>query len=92
MSVDMHVLLEAEKEFDRQGSKFLELFTIPRNRRATLASSIVMFMSVPVSPHDRPRADNPNLGNSCKIQASSQAFIRSILSLVAVLTSLRITL
>ena len=40
-------LLEAEKEVSRNTrSKFLELFTIPRNRRATLASSIVMFMYV----------------------------------------------
>ncbi|KAF5351753.1 hypothetical protein D9756_007419 [Leucocoprinus leucothites] len=40
----MHVLLEAEKDLNRQGNKFLELFTIPRNRRATMASFIVMFM------------------------------------------------
>ena len=41
----MHVLLEAEKEVNsRTGNKFLELFTVPRNRRATLASAIVMFM------------------------------------------------
>nr|VWP02262.1 Zn(2)-C6 fungal-type domain-containing protein [Ganoderma boninense] len=41
----IHVLLEAEKEVSRSTRlKFLELFTVPRNRRATLASSIVMFM------------------------------------------------
>ncbi|KAH9934522.1 uncharacterized protein BXZ73DRAFT_89586 [Epithele typhae] len=41
----IHVLLEAEKEADRRTrNKFLELFTVPRNRRATLASGIVMFM------------------------------------------------
>ena len=42
---DIHVLLELEKEASTKTSnKFLELFTVPRNRRATLASSIVMFM------------------------------------------------
>ncbi|KAI1783044.1 hypothetical protein LXA43DRAFT_977304 [Ganoderma leucocontextum] len=41
----MHVLLEAEKEVSaRTRNKFLELFRLPRNRRATLASAIVMFM------------------------------------------------
>ncbi|KAF9451301.1 H(+)-myo-inositol cotransporter [Macrolepiota fuliginosa MF-IS2] len=40
----IHVLLEAEKEIDRSGNKFVELFTIPRNRRATVASLIVMFI------------------------------------------------
>ncbi|TFK86319.1 hypothetical protein K466DRAFT_156742 [Polyporus arcularius HHB13444] len=41
----IHVLLKAEKEAsDKTPNKFLELFTVPRNRRATLASSIVMFM------------------------------------------------
>lgn len=49
---DIHVLLEAEKEVNlKTRNKFLELFTIPRNRRATLASSIVMFMYVPDYPH-----------------------------------------
>ena len=42
---DIHVLLEAEKEVSkRTPNKFLELFKVPRNRRATLASWIVMFM------------------------------------------------
>ncbi|KAH9934461.1 uncharacterized protein BXZ73DRAFT_45706 [Epithele typhae] len=41
----IHVLLEAEKEVDRKTrNKFLELWTIPRNRRASIASTIVMFM------------------------------------------------
>jgi len=40
----MHVLIEAEKDMDRKGNKFFELFTVPRNRRAALASFIVMFM------------------------------------------------
>lgn len=44
MSADMNVLLEAENEMQRHGSRFFELFTVPRNRRATLASFIVMFM------------------------------------------------
>ncbi|KAF5386171.1 hypothetical protein D9615_002387 [Tricholomella constricta] len=40
----IHVLLEAEKEIQRGRFHFFELFTVPRNRRATLASFIVMFM------------------------------------------------
>ncbi|KZV69324.1 hypothetical protein PENSPDRAFT_483999 [Peniophora sp. CONT] len=40
----IHVFLEAEKEISSGRNRFLELFTVPRNRRATLASSIVMFM------------------------------------------------
>ena len=37
------MLLEAEKELER-GSRYTELFTVPRNRRAALASFIVMYM------------------------------------------------
>ncbi|KAI0035865.1 hypothetical protein K488DRAFT_42360 [Vararia minispora EC-137] len=40
----IHVYIEAEKEIDSGHNRFFELFTVPRNRRATLASSIVMFM------------------------------------------------
>ncbi|KAG8922932.1 hypothetical protein FRC02_011512 [Tulasnella sp. 418] len=41
----IHVQLEAEKEVEKKsGNRFLELFTYPRNRRATLGSFIVMFM------------------------------------------------
>ncbi|KAI0778880.1 hypothetical protein BD413DRAFT_464840 [Trametes elegans] len=40
----IHVLLEAEVEIQSGRNLFLELFTVPRNRRATLASTIVMFM------------------------------------------------
>ncbi|KAK7472875.1 hypothetical protein VKT23_000983 [Stygiomarasmius scandens] len=40
----IHVLLEAEKGISANRNRFLELFTVPRNRRATLASFIVMFM------------------------------------------------
>jgi len=40
----IHVLLEAEKELTHGRNRYLELFTVPRNRRATLASSIVMIM------------------------------------------------
>ncbi|KAG8862493.1 hypothetical protein FRB96_001564 [Tulasnella sp. 330] len=44
----IHVLLEAEKEFVPEGrtylKRFTELFTVPRNRRAALASWVVMFM------------------------------------------------
>ncbi len=43
--IDIHVLLEEEKRLSKNTqNKFLELFTVPRNRRATLASSIIMFM------------------------------------------------
>ena len=38
------MLLEAEKEIDTGRSPVVELFTVPRNRRAALASVIVMFM------------------------------------------------
>ncbi|KAH9055440.1 hypothetical protein EDB87DRAFT_1824604 [Lactarius vividus] len=40
----IHVLLEAEKELTRGRNRYLELFTIPRNRRAALGSFIVLFM------------------------------------------------
>ena len=42
--IDIHVLLEAEESISRGRNRYLELFTIPRNRRASLASFIVMFM------------------------------------------------
>ncbi|KAI0819328.1 hypothetical protein BC628DRAFT_1333246 [Trametes gibbosa] len=40
----IHVLLQAEEEFQSGRNLFVELFAVPRNRRATLASTIVMFM------------------------------------------------
>ncbi|KAL6299918.1 hypothetical protein BKA93DRAFT_882053 [Sparassis latifolia] len=40
----IHVLLEAEEQIMGGRNRFLELFTEPRNWRATLASFIVMFM------------------------------------------------
>ncbi|KAH8995274.1 MFS sugar transporter [Lactarius hatsudake] len=40
----IYVLLEAEKELTRGRNRYLELFTIPRNRRAALGSFIVLFM------------------------------------------------
>jgi len=40
----IHTLLEAEKEISEGRNRFIELFTVPRNRRAALASFIVMFM------------------------------------------------
>ena len=41
----MHTLLEAEKESMILGSsQIVEMFTVPRNRRAMQASEIVMFM------------------------------------------------
>ena len=43
-SSDIHVLLEAENELTRGRNRYLELFTVARNRRASLASFIVMFM------------------------------------------------
>ncbi|KAF7307941.1 MFS domain-containing protein [Mycena kentingensis (nom. inval.)] len=39
----IHVTLEAEKEIARGRNRLVEMFTIPRNRNATLASFIVMF-------------------------------------------------
>lgn len=41
----MHTLLEAEEEIkDKRKTIILELVTVPRNRRAMMASEIVMFM------------------------------------------------
>ncbi|KAI9822799.1 MAG: hypothetical protein M1832_003032 [Thelocarpon impressellum] len=40
----MHTLLEAESTMKMGRSKMLELFRVPRNRRAMQASEIVMFM------------------------------------------------
>ena len=41
----MHTLLEVEREVEtKQGNPLLELVKIPRNRRAMMASEIVMFM------------------------------------------------
>ncbi|KZT29044.1 hypothetical protein NEOLEDRAFT_1057552 [Neolentinus lepideus HHB14362 ss-1] len=40
----IHVLLEAEKEVETGRFRYLELFSVARNRRAALASWIVMFM------------------------------------------------
>lgn len=39
----IHVLLEAEAELKRGRNRVVELFTIPHNRNAALASWIVMF-------------------------------------------------
>lgn len=41
---DIHVLLEAEKELTTGRNGIRELFTVPRNRRAAVASMIVMFL------------------------------------------------
>lgn len=41
---DIHALLEAEDQLTRNRNRVAELFTVPRNRRAALASFIVMFM------------------------------------------------
>ncbi|KAH9948984.1 hypothetical protein B0H21DRAFT_731013 [Amylocystis lapponica] len=40
----IHVLLKAEEELTTGRNLFFELFTVPRNRRATLAAFTVMFM------------------------------------------------
>ncbi|KAK7685296.1 hypothetical protein QCA50_011659 [Cerrena zonata] len=40
----IHVLLEAEKGISTGRNRIVELFTVPRNRRALQASTIVMFM------------------------------------------------
>lgn len=40
----MHTLLEAESGMKLGQNKIMELITVPRNRRAMLASEIVMFM------------------------------------------------
>ena len=40
----MHTLLEAEAGMKIGRNKLMELVTVPRNRRALIASEIVMFM------------------------------------------------
>lgn len=40
----MHTLLDAESHMQVGQSKIVELITVPRNRRALVASEIVMFM------------------------------------------------
>lgn len=40
----MQTLLQAESEIQIGRNKILELITVPRNRRALVASEIVMFM------------------------------------------------
>ncbi|KAI0044346.1 hypothetical protein FA95DRAFT_1608624 [Auriscalpium vulgare] len=40
----IHVLLQTEAELTRGRNRYIELFTVPRNRRAALGSGIVMFM------------------------------------------------
>lgn len=40
----IHVLLEAEESIKNRKNIVLELLTVPRNRRALVASEIVMFM------------------------------------------------
>ncbi|KIJ61769.1 hypothetical protein HYDPIDRAFT_95845 [Hydnomerulius pinastri MD-312] len=39
----IHVLLEAENEMKKGRNRFVEMFTIPRNRNAAIASWVVMF-------------------------------------------------
>lgn len=41
---DIHTLLEVEKEITQGRNRVVELFAVPRNRRAALASGIVMFL------------------------------------------------
>jgi hypothetical protein len=47
----MHTLLEAEKSIQRGKWRILELFTVPRNRRAMIGSEVVMFMQQVCSPN-----------------------------------------
>ncbi|RDB25309.1 DDB1- and CUL4-associated factor 7 [Hypsizygus marmoreus] len=47
----IHVLLEAEKKIQRGHNRFLELFKVPRNRRATLASFIAAVVSIDQNLH-----------------------------------------
>lgn len=45
----MHCLITVEREARTSQTRIVELFTVPRNRRATTASVIVMFLQVNVS-------------------------------------------
>lgn len=40
----IHVLLDAEREVQQKRNRYIEIFTIPRNRRALQASFIVMIL------------------------------------------------
>lgn len=40
----MHTLLDAESKIELGRNKVVELIAVPRNRRAVIASEIVMFM------------------------------------------------
>lgn len=42
----MHCLITVEREARTKQKRFVELFTVPRNRRAVTASVIVMFLQV----------------------------------------------
>jgi hypothetical protein len=46
----MYKGLEAESSIKLGGSKIAELVTVPRNRRAMIASELVMFMQQYVQP------------------------------------------
>jgi MFS family permease len=47
----MHTLLEAENTMKLGQNKIIEMITVPRNRRAMLASEIVMFMQQVSEPY-----------------------------------------
>jgi hypothetical protein len=72
--LDMYVLLEAEKDISRNRNRFFELFTVPRNRRATLASFIVMFMYVFLLIFLKRVLINFHTGNSSVVSTSCKSY------------------
>lgn len=50
----IYTLLEAETTMRLGQHKVLEMITVPRNRRALIASEIVMFLQQVRSPHPPP--------------------------------------
>lgn len=73
----MHTLLEAETSMKLGQNKLLELILVPRNRRAMLASEIVMFMQQ-VSEADSPIRAMLTAGLDVRCQYHSLLLLRDI--------------
>lgn len=50
----MHTLLEAETDVMHGRNKFIEIIAVPRNRRAMIASELVMFLQQVKTPTSGP--------------------------------------
>ena len=71
----MHVLLEAEADAGtRHGNRLIEIVKVPRNRRAMVASEIVMFMQQVRSSHTSFFAACVQKGDASNVQGLQWAF------------------